>query len=101
MTIPATAHTAIGQMSPHVKLSGLKNEYKSAWEKWMTGKMPETVASQSGALPKGMKMSDMNNSGRIEKFTTAGAASSLGMKLTIAIPRQQKHSAPTAPVTRK
>jgi hypothetical protein len=47
------------------------------------------------------KMSEMKRSGRIVKFTTAGAASALGTTQVTAKPKLQKEAAPMARVKKK
>jgi len=43
--------------------------------KWRTGEILESASNQAGGFWRGTKSLEMNKSGRIEAFTTAGAAS--------------------------
>ena len=52
-------------------------------------------ASQCGRLERGMKIPEMNDSGRKTASTTGWAASALPMKAARANPRQQNTTAPT------
>ena len=60
-----------------------------------------TVPSHFGALVSGMKMSEMNRSGRMTALTTAGAASAFGTTVVIARPIAENDRAPMARLTRK
>jgi hypothetical protein len=67
--------------------------------KCLMGKKPASVRTQASST--GMKMSEMNRSGKIDMFTTAGAASAFGTTDVIAMPNAQKVAEPTRIVIRK
>src|SRR5262245_4618105 len=77
---PATPHRATIRRSPsrHPPPTGEKYALFMAWAKWYTGKSFATFTYQALGSSMGMKMSDRKSSGKMAKFTTAGAASALG-----------------------
>ena len=79
--------------------SGL-NDDSIALLKCRTGKKSATRVSHSGASAVSMKTPEMNNRGRIEKFTIAGAASALGTTDVMASPSAENVAAPTSTVRR-
>ena len=85
--------------NPAPVVNGL-NAVCSASERCFTGNAELRCPTHAG-VPRsgGMNTSEMKSSGRMEPFTTAGAASEFGITAAIANPSVQNANAPTASVT--
>src|SRR5690242_21106863 len=75
-----------------------KNDPIKASAKCRTGKILPTMSSHCGGFWSGMKMFEMNSSGRIEALTTAGDASEFGITVVTATPSALNTAAPTTTV---